>query len=128
MIPEEEAAGKVETIYEEIKPQPGIEPVTNLCGVMASKPDDLESNWSKVKAVKVEPAKLDRLTKEISLSSVIWGSFRSYPEQLTGSFLSCPGLATTAVGAVGDRPQHPSFQGNPRHLVHPLYRLISTLG
>ena len=32
---------------------------------MASKPDYLEANWNKVKAVMMEPGKLDRLTREI---------------------------------------------------------------
>ena len=32
---------------------------------MASKPDYLEANWNKVKAVMIEPGKLNRLTKEI---------------------------------------------------------------
>jgi alkylhydroperoxidase/carboxymuconolactone decarboxylase family protein YurZ len=39
--------------------------VPHLYKVMGSKPGYLEANWSKVKAVMVEPGKLDRLTKEI---------------------------------------------------------------
>ena len=65
MIPPEEATGKVKAIYDEIQTQLGIDFVPNLYKVMASKPDYLEANWSKVKAVMVEPGKLDRLTKEI---------------------------------------------------------------
>ena len=65
MISEEEAVGKVREIYEEIKSGLGIDFVPNLYKVMASKPDYLEANWNKVKAVMVEPGKLDRLTKEI---------------------------------------------------------------
>ncbi|CAG0948010.1 (R)-2-haloacid dehalogenase [Anaerolineae bacterium] len=65
MISEEEATGKVKEIYEEIKSQLGIDFVPNLYKVMASKPAYLEANWNKVKAVMVEPGKLDRLTKEI---------------------------------------------------------------
>lgn len=65
MIPEEEAAGKVKEIYEEIKSQLGIDFVPNLYKVMASKPGYLEANWNKVKTVMIEPGKLDRLTKEI---------------------------------------------------------------
>jgi alkylhydroperoxidase/carboxymuconolactone decarboxylase family protein YurZ len=41
---------------------------------MASKPDYLEANWNKVKAVMIDPGKLDRLTKEIiavAVSSVL---------------------------------------------------------
>jgi alkylhydroperoxidase/carboxymuconolactone decarboxylase family protein YurZ len=65
MISEEEASGKVKDIFEEIKSKLGIDFVPNLNKVMASKPDYLEANWKKVKAVMIEPGKLDRLTKEI---------------------------------------------------------------
>jgi alkylhydroperoxidase family enzyme len=65
MISEEEATGKVKDIYEKIKSQLGIDFVPNLYKVMAAKPDYLEANWNKVKAVMIEPGKLDRLTKEI---------------------------------------------------------------
>ncbi len=65
MIPEEEATGKVKNIYGEIKSKLGIDFVPNLYKVMASKPEYLEANWNKVKAVMIEPGNLDRLTKEI---------------------------------------------------------------
>ncbi len=65
MIPEEEATGQVKDIYEEIKSQLGIDFVPNLYRVMASKPGYLQANWNKVKAVMVDPGKLDILTKEI---------------------------------------------------------------
>ena len=65
MISEEEATGRVSAIYEEIRSQFGIDFVPNLYKVMASKPGYLEANWNKVKAVMIEPGKLDRLTKEI---------------------------------------------------------------
>ena len=65
MISEEEATGRVKAIYEEVKARLGIDFVPNLYKVMASKPDYLEANWNKVKAVMIEPGKLNRLTKEI---------------------------------------------------------------
>ena len=65
MILEEEALGKTRDVYEEIKTELGIDFVPNLYKVMASKPGYLEANWNRVKAVMVEPGKLDRLTKEI---------------------------------------------------------------
>ena len=65
MVSEEDAEGRVKEIYEEIKSQLGIDFIPNLYKVMASKPSYLEANWSKVKAVMVEPGNLDRLTKEI---------------------------------------------------------------
>jgi alkylhydroperoxidase/carboxymuconolactone decarboxylase family protein YurZ len=65
MVPEDEAVGRVKTVYEEIKQKFGIDFVPNLYRVMASNPGYLEANWNKVKAVMIAPGKLDRLTKEI---------------------------------------------------------------
>jgi len=65
MISEEEAQGKVKEIYEEIRGSLGIDFVPNMYKVMAVKPDFLEANWQKVKAVMVKPGKLDSLTREI---------------------------------------------------------------
>ncbi len=65
MVPEEEAVGRVKTIYDEIKQELGIGFVPNLYKVMALNPGYLEANWIKVKAVMVAQGKLDRLTKEI---------------------------------------------------------------
>jgi alkylhydroperoxidase/carboxymuconolactone decarboxylase family protein YurZ len=71
MISEEGASGKVKGIYEEIKSKLGIDFVPNLYKVTASKPDYLEANWNKVKAVMMEPGKLDHLTKEIIAVAVV---------------------------------------------------------
>ena len=65
MVSDEEATGKVKEIYEDIKATLGIDFVPNLYRVMAPKPDYLEANWNKVKAVMATPGKLDRLTREI---------------------------------------------------------------
>ena len=65
MVSEEEAVGKVKTIYEQNKQQFGIDFVPNLYRVMASNPEYLEANWNKVKTVMFQSGKLDRLTKEI---------------------------------------------------------------
>lgn len=65
MIPEEEAEGRVKEIYDEIKSQLGIEFVPNLYRSMAQKPEYLEANWNRVKAVMVSEGRLDRLTKEV---------------------------------------------------------------
>ncbi len=65
MIPEEKATGEVKDIYEEIKSKLAIDFVPNLYKVMAPKPAYLEANWNRVKAVMIEPGKLDRLTKEV---------------------------------------------------------------
>ncbi len=55
MVPEEEAAGKVKEVYDDIKQTLGISFVPNLYRVMAGKSAYLEANWQKVKAVMVEP-------------------------------------------------------------------------
>jgi alkylhydroperoxidase/carboxymuconolactone decarboxylase family protein YurZ len=65
MIPEGDADGKVKEIYEEIRNSLGIDFVPNMYKMMAVKPDFLEANWKKVKAVMVQPGKLDRMTREI---------------------------------------------------------------
>ncbi len=65
MLPEEQATGRVKEIYDDIKAELGIDFVPNLYKVMAVKPTYLAANWNKVRAVMVEPGKLDRLTKEI---------------------------------------------------------------
>lgn len=65
MIAEDEATGRVRDIYEEIKGTFGIDFVPNMYKVMAPNPAYLEANWNRVKAVMIEPGKLDRLTKEI---------------------------------------------------------------
>lgn len=65
MISEDEATGRAKEIYEDIKAQLGTDFVPNLYKVMATKPAYLEANWNKVKAVMVEPGKLDLLTKEV---------------------------------------------------------------
>ncbi len=65
MIPEDQAAGRVKEIYDDIKAQLGIDFVPNLYKVMAAKPGYLEANWRKVSTVMIEPGRLDRLTKEI---------------------------------------------------------------
>ncbi len=65
LVSEEEAAGRVKAIYEEIKREFGLDFVPNLYRVMAANPAYLEANWNKVKAVMFASGKLDRLTKEI---------------------------------------------------------------
>jgi len=70
MVEEEEAAGKVKEIYNEIKGALGIDFVPNMYKVMAGNPSYLEANWNKIKAVMHDQGKLDKLTKEIIAVSV----------------------------------------------------------
>lgn len=65
MIVETEATGKVKAVYEDIMEMHGIDFVPNMYKVMAAKPDYLEANWHRIKAIMQEPGKLDKLTKEI---------------------------------------------------------------
>ena len=65
MVSEEDAVGKVKEIYAEIQNLLGIDFVPNMYKAMAVKPEFLEANWNKVKAVMMEPGRLDRMTREI---------------------------------------------------------------
>jgi alkylhydroperoxidase/carboxymuconolactone decarboxylase family protein YurZ len=74
MILEEEATGKVKTVYGDIKRTLGIDFVPNMYKVMAPQPDYLEANWNKIKTVMKGSDKLNSLTKEIiavAVSSVM---------------------------------------------------------
>ena len=78
LISEEEASGKVQKIYDEIKTTLKIDFVPNLYKSMAVKPSYLEANWNKVKAVMIEPGKLDRFTKEtiaVAVSAVLGSNY-----------------------------------------------------
>ena len=55
MIEEEAASERVKEIYAEITDTFGIDFVPNIYKVMAAKPEYLEANWRKVKAVMVAP-------------------------------------------------------------------------
>ncbi len=65
MITEDEATGKTEEVYQDIKETLGIDFVPNMYKVMAAKPSYLEANWNKIKTVMGGTGKLDGLTKEI---------------------------------------------------------------
>ncbi len=65
MIPEEEASGRVQELYEDIRATLGIDFVPNMYRAMAANPSFLDAKWSQVKAVMAAEGKLDRLTKEI---------------------------------------------------------------
>lgn len=70
MVLEDEATGRVKEIYDEIRESLGIDFVPNMYKLMATKPSFLEANWHRVKAIMVEPGRLDRLTREIIAVSV----------------------------------------------------------
>jgi alkylhydroperoxidase family enzyme len=65
LIPEDEAAGKVKALYDEIKTKLGTDFVPNLYKAMASNPEYLEANWRRDQAVMSKSKRLDPLTKEI---------------------------------------------------------------
>jgi hypothetical protein len=64
MVAEQDAAGRVKEIYEDIKDTLGIDFVPNMYRAMAPRPGFLEANWNNVKAVMTAPGQLDRLTRE----------------------------------------------------------------
>ena len=65
MVAEADVTGKVKAIYDDIMATHGIDFVPNMYKVMAAKPDYLEANWHRIKAVMQVSGKLDKLTKEI---------------------------------------------------------------
>ncbi len=65
LIAETDATGKVKEIYDDIMAAHDIDFVPNMYKAMAAKPDYLEANWNRIKAVMQAPGKLDKLTKEI---------------------------------------------------------------
>ena len=69
LINESEATGKVKELYDEIMNELGIDFVPNMYKVMAHKPDFLETQWRKTRAV-MKPDKLDAITKEVIAVSV----------------------------------------------------------
>ena len=65
LVSEADATGKVKEIYADITATLGIDFVPNMYKAMAAKPDYLEANWNKIRAVMSPSGKLDTLTKEI---------------------------------------------------------------
>jgi alkylhydroperoxidase/carboxymuconolactone decarboxylase family protein YurZ len=65
MIAEDEATGRVQELFEDIRETLGIDFVPNMYRVMATNPPFLEAKWTQVKSVMAREGKLDRLTKEI---------------------------------------------------------------
>jgi alkylhydroperoxidase/carboxymuconolactone decarboxylase family protein YurZ len=65
LIGEDQAVGKTNEIYSDIKATLGIDFVPNMYRAMAVKPEFLEANWNKVKTVMRSSGRLDTLTKEI---------------------------------------------------------------
>ena len=65
LIAEEDATGKVQELYQDIKDTLGIDFVPNMYRAMAAKPEYLETQWQKIKTVMKGPGRLDSLTKEI---------------------------------------------------------------
>ena len=65
LISEDEATGKVKSLYDEIKDALGTDFVPNLYKAMAANPDYLEANWRRDQAVMGGSKRLDPLTKEI---------------------------------------------------------------
>ena len=64
LLPEAEATGKVQAIYNEIMDEIGIDFVPNMYKAMAHQPDFLEAQWRKTQ-VGMRPGTLDQLTKEM---------------------------------------------------------------
>ena len=69
-VPEEEATGKVAEIYADIKRVKGLDRVPNFWRVLATSPDNLETVWTRLKAL-MHPesvgraGRLDPLVREL---------------------------------------------------------------
>lgn len=68
MVAEDEATSRVSEIYDDIKDTFRIDVVPNMYKAMAPNPAYLEANWDKSKAAMIEPGKLERLTKIITVA------------------------------------------------------------
>ena len=105
MISEDEATGKVEEIYQEIKESLGIDFVPNMYKTMARNPAYLEASCSKIRAVMREQGKLDDLTKDIIALTVSTMNGCSYCIEVYTSAVRKYGLdddGLTEVAAVID--------------------------
>ena len=63
-IEENEAAGKVKEVYDDIKSSRHITEVPNFWRMLANDPDELERSWNSLKQVMKKGA-LDHVTKEL---------------------------------------------------------------
>ena len=64
MIEENEAAGKVKEIFEDIKQKRNIKSVNNFWKMLANEPETLERTWNSLQQVMKKGA-LDEMTKEL---------------------------------------------------------------
>ena len=85
LIEENEAPGRVQDLYQDIKSTLGIDFVPNMYKAMANDPDYLASSWNKIQAVMGGTGELDRLTKDIIALTV---SVMSGCEYCIGAYMS----------------------------------------
>ena len=64
MIEENQAAGKVKEVFEDIKSSRGITEIPNFWKMLANDPNELERSWNSLKQVMKKGA-LDPVTKEL---------------------------------------------------------------
>ncbi len=65
VVDEPNSAGKVRTIYDDIKKTLGIDFIPNMYKAMDLNPDYLESTWNRVQSIMTKEGKLDKHTKDI---------------------------------------------------------------
>ncbi len=85
LVEENEAPGKVQDIYQDIKSTLAIDFVPNMYKAMANDPEYLASSWNKIQAVMGGTGKLDSLTKDIIALTV---SVMSGCEYCIGVYMS----------------------------------------
>ncbi len=85
LVEENEAPGRVQDLYQDIKTTLGIDFVPNMYKAMANDPDYLASSWNKIQAVMGGTGELDSLTKDIIALTV---SVMSGCEYCIGVYMS----------------------------------------
>lgn len=98
MVPEEEAEGKVKEVYAEIVAKFGKVP--NLFKAMALRPEILEANWAKVKAV-LMAGKVPRETKELIAYTVSRANECAYCVAAHGRALEMLGFPRDRIERLG---------------------------
>lgn len=105
MVNEDEASGKVATIFEDIKAIKGLPFVPNFWRVLATNPDHLELVWTNLKTL-MHPetvgrkARLDPLTREIIALAVSATNGCAYCTNSHTAAVRKLGLDTEALGEV----------------------------
>jgi uncharacterized peroxidase-related enzyme len=113
-VTEEEAQGRVKEIYDEIRA--GFGRVPNLFKTMAHRPEILEANWSKVKAVLLT-GKVPRETKELIAYAVSQANECAYCVAAHGRMLEGLGFSRERIEKLGSDIASAGLEEKERRIV-----------